>query len=90
MKLIPIFAALALTGCAGMKTTGQTTVAVKVPVAVSCQIPDVKKPVFAVSTLPVGADIFVQTKAMVAERLQRIAYENSLESIINASKEQPK
>jgi hypothetical protein len=57
---------------------------VDVPIPVPCHAPAVDRPVWATETLPTGAGIWEQVQALLAERQQRIAYEEKLEAAAKA------
>lgn len=78
---IAAVAALALAGCASTTPRVQE---VLVPVSVPCKaaIPD--RPALAVDSLPIGAGIWEQMKALRAERNQRQGYEKELEAAIQS------
>lgn len=78
---IAAVAALALAGCA---STAPRVKEVLVPVSVPCKaaIPD--RPSLAVDSLPIGAGIWEQMKALRAERNQRQGYEKELEAAIQS------
>lgn len=78
---IRCFLALAVaavaSGCAGTVPKE-----VNVPVAVRCEVDMPVPPAWATKTLKKDATIFDQAKAMLAERQQRIAYEDELRSAL--------
>lgn len=78
--LAAIFA-FSLAGCAAPWPVVQE---VKIPVPVPCKTPPIERPVFAVDTLPIGAEIWDQMRALRAERQQRIGYEIELEAAVSA------
>lgn len=55
---------------------------VLVPVPVPCKVDMPKAPAWAAQNLTAGADIFDQVKALLAERRQRVAYQQQLEAAI--------
>lgn len=56
---------------------------VKVPVPVYCEVEKPQRPKWAADGLAGDADIYDQTKALLAERKQRIGYETKLEAAID-------
>lgn len=72
---------IALSGCAALEPRVVTTT---VPVTIKCIETRVSKPVWATDTLPLHASLLDKVKALLAERLQRMAYENELEAQIQA------
>lgn len=72
--------AAALAGCATFSAPRVTEI--KVPVPVPCRAPDVPRPLFAVDSLPLGADVLQQMRALRAERQQRAGYEAELEAVL--------
>jgi hypothetical protein len=85
MKYIIALCLVSLAGCASTKKIAEP-VEVKVPVPVPCKVPDIQRPVFAVESLDVNADIWDMMSALRAERHQRRGYEMQLEASINACK----
>ena len=81
-----IFSAILLTGCATAPIT--QVIEAKIPIEIECQTPQIKKPNFAVENLNIGAEIWAQMNALRAERLQRQAYEQEIEAIVKACKNQ--
>ena len=73
-------AALILAGCASAPPIppAPQVQKVDVPVEVTCKVPNVTPPLFAVDSLAIGDGIYNQMKALRAERLQRIGYEKKL------------
>lgn len=86
MKRLTIAMCLVLAGCAGTvaEPPEPQLVRVEVPVQVPCKTERIQRPAFAVDSLPVGADIGEQMRALRAERLQRKGYELRLEAAIEA------
>lgn len=84
MKAMMIVLAIAaLAGCQSQQQTPAPeprVVEVQVPVAVPCKIAAVARPAFAVDSLPLGAEIDEQMRALRAERKQRQGYETRLEA----------
>lgn len=78
--------ALLLAGSAGQvaDVPEPVIVRVEVPVQVPCRIERVQRPAFAIDSLPFGALIAEQIRALRAERLQRKGYERRLEAAIVA------
>lgn len=82
MRLVILFALAAiLAGCAAIPGPVQE---VKVPVPVYCDPPEVARPLFAVDSLPIGASVWDQMKALRAERKQREGYEAELEAAVSS------
>lgn len=73
--------AFTLAACAA---PGPVVQEVKIPVPVPCKIPPIERPAFSVDTLPIGAGIWDQMRALRAERWQRIGYEVELEAAVQA------
>jgi len=86
MKGALIVLALALVGCAGQvaEPPEPQLVRVEVPVQIPCRTERVQRPVFAVDSLPIGASIAEQMRALRADRLQRKGYEKRLEAAVAA------
>lgn len=86
MKRLIAVLCLALAGCAGQvaEQPWPQVVRVEVPVQVPCRIERVHRPAFAVDSLPIGASIAEQMRALRAERLQRKGYEARLEAAVAA------
>lgn len=82
---IMILAAV-MTACAGSKTRDvpPPVRVVQTPVVVSCVYAMPIKPAYAVDALPIGSDVWQQMAALRAERLQRIGYEEELETSLQA------
>lgn len=72
-----------LCGCASVPPAPVAN-EVKIPVSEQCEAPVPQRPAFAVDALPIGADIYAQTKALRAERQQRKGYELKLETAVQA------
>ena len=79
-----LMSVLILGGCGAMQTAAVQPVEVKVPVSVPCKVAAPKRPDFAVDALHVGAGVWEQMKALRAERLQRMGYEQELEAAVGA------
>ncbi|WP_212630704.1 hypothetical protein [Pseudomonas sp. KB-10] len=86
MKRLAIGLCLVLVGCAGQvaEPPEPVVVRVEVPVQIPCRTERVKRAVFAVDVLPIGASIAEQMRALRAERLQRKGYEKRLEAAVEA------
>lgn len=86
MKRLIAVLCMALGGCAGQvaEQPEPQIVRVEVPVHIPCRIERVPRPAFAVDSLPIGASIAEQMRALRAERLQRKGYEARLEGAVAA------
>ncbi|WP_296276547.1 hypothetical protein [Pseudomonas sp. UBA7530] len=86
MRWLLVVPWLLLAGCAGQVTDPPEPVVVRVevPVQVPCRTERVQRPAFAVDSLPIGASIAEQMRALRAERLQRKGYEKRLEAAVAA------
>ena len=86
MKRLTVALSLVLTGCAGQvaEPPEPTVVRVEVPVQIPCRTERVRRPVFAVDVLPIGASIDEQMRALRADRRQRQGYEARLEAAVEA------
>ncbi len=73
-----------LAGCAGRQEAEPRTVRVEVPVAVPCRVPAVEVPVWATAGLRKGDDLQTKVRALLAERRQRIGYEEELQAALAA------
>lgn len=82
MKILALALAAMLAGCVTLPAPVVTTV--EIPVSEKCDAPVPSRPAFAVDALPLGADIFDQSKALRAERQQRKGYEIELEAAVQA------
>ncbi|MCG8907309.1 hypothetical protein [Pseudomonas sp. DP-17] len=85
MRVMLIGLALVLAGCQSQQQAPMPeprVVEVQVPVAVPCKFIPVSRPVFAVDSLPLGAAVDVQMRALRAERKQRQGYEMRLEAAL--------
>ncbi|QIE88027.1 hypothetical protein [Pseudomonas nitroreducens] len=85
MKTMLIGLALVLAGCQSQQQAPAPeprVVEVQVPVAVPCKTTPVARPAFAVDSLPLGAAIDEQMRALRAERKQRQGYEARLEAAV--------
>lgn len=76
-----------LSGCAALGAPA--VVEVKIPVVVPLTVPEIHRPAFAVEDLPIGADVWMQMRALRAERKQRMAYEAELEAVLDALRDRP-
>lgn len=86
MKGLLVVLGLLLAGCAGQvaEHPEPVTVTVKVPVQIPCRTERVQRPAFAVDSLPIGASIDEQMRALRADRQQRKGYEKRLEAAVAA------
>ena len=86
MKGLLIVLGLLLVGCAGHVADAPEPqmVRVEVPVQIPCKTVPVERPAFAVDSLPIGASIAEQMRALRAERLQRKGYEKRLVAAVEA------
>lgn len=85
MRIIVIGLVVALSGCQAHQQAPMPEprlVEVRIPVAVPCKFTPVSRPVFAVDSLPLGAAVDVQMRALRAERKQRQGYEMRLEAAL--------
>lgn len=86
MRKLIVSMAMLLVGCSARTETPPAVVEVKVPVLQKCDIRQPDAPAFAVASLPVGAPIDVQMRALRAERHQRQGYEILLRAEIDKCK----
>lgn len=86
MRLVAVMAAFLLVGCAGERDPDVKVVRVNVPVVQKCDIDIPVPPAYAVDSLPIGAPIDTQMRALRAERHQRIGYEVLLRAEIEKCK----
>lgn len=86
MKRLTVVLCLALAGCAAqvVEPPEPAVVRVEVPVQIPCRTERVRRPVFAVDVLPIGASIDEQMRALRADRHQRQGYEARLEAAVEA------
>lgn len=77
MKTLLLFGMLALAGCAS-KAPEIRSVRVEIPVQVPCKTKEVTVPAWAASGLKKSDPLEVKTRALLAERRQRIGYEREL------------
>ncbi|HBO4529601.1 TPA: hypothetical protein L4U56_003955 [Pseudomonas aeruginosa] len=82
--LMPVMVALA--GCAGHVEPEPRAVRVEVPVAVPCRVPSVEVPAWATAGLRKSDDLQTKVRALLAERRQRIGYEEELKAAVAACK----
>lgn len=75
--------AVLLAGCA-TPPAAPTVQRVEVPVTVRCKITAPQPPDWAVDHLQPGQPLAVQARALRAERLQRMGYEQELQAAIKA------
>lgn len=71
-------------GCAFMTKPAPAPIVIRVPAPVYCVAPDVTKPTPKLPALPATATIFDKVKAMLLELEERINYEFTLESTLDA------
>ncbi|RUT30886.1 hypothetical protein WG29040_23390 [Pseudomonas sp. PAMC 29040] len=76
-------AMLALAGCA-VQSPELRTVRVEIPVQVPCRTKNVEVPVFATDSLKKTDPLEAKVRALLAERLQRQAYEIKLLAAVTA------
>lgn len=81
MKKILLLCLLAA-GCGAVKPPA--TVRVEIPIPIPCKVVVPDPPVFAVDALPLNAGIWDMMNALRADRIQRRAYEKSLEAAVKA------
>lgn len=86
MKRLTVAMAMLLVGCSARTETPPAVVEVKVPVLQKCDIRQPDAPAFAVDSLPIGAPIDAQMRALRAERHQRQGYEILLRAEIDKCK----
>lgn len=84
MKRLLFIAAVALAGCAGRAEPEIRTVRVEVPVQVPCRAPEVAVPPWAAAGLRKTDSLEVKVRALLAERRQRVGYEQLLLAAISA------
>ncbi|HCH7696445.1 hypothetical protein QOZ33_20165 [Pseudomonas aeruginosa] len=78
MRVVLMLVMVTLAGCAGQVEPEPRTVRVEVPVAVQCRVPVVEVPAWATAGLKKSDDLQTKVRALLAERLQRIAFEAQL------------
>jgi hypothetical protein len=78
--ILIILSIIVLTGCATTQPPGINTVIqkVEVPVQTACKAAIPPTPAFNFDKLKLGDDIFVQTQALLADRLLHLGFENQL------------
>ncbi|HCR1546597.1 TPA: hypothetical protein ONA52_000357 [Pseudomonas aeruginosa] len=86
MKAVLMLVMVALAGCAGQVEPEPRTVRVEVPVEVPCRVPPVEVPAWATAGLIKSADLQTKVRALLAERRQRIGYEEELKAAVAACK----
>ncbi|WP_400518301.1 hypothetical protein [Pseudomonas aeruginosa] len=86
MRVVLMLVVVALAGCAGQVEPEPRTVRIDVPVAVPCRVPTVEVPAWATAGLRKGDDLQVKVRALLAERRQRIGYEEELKAAVAACK----
>ncbi|HBO4721962.1 hypothetical protein [Pseudomonas aeruginosa] len=86
MRVVLMLVMVALAGCAGRQEAEPRTVRVEVPVAVPCRVPTVEVPVWATAGLMKSDDLQTKVRALLAERRQRIGYEEELKAAVAACK----
>lgn len=79
-------AALLAAGCATPPATRPTvqTVEVRVPVPVPCAVAVPPPPAWATDGLPAEPGLLEAVRALLAERIQRRAYQAELEAVVRA------
>ncbi|TFF37442.1 hypothetical protein E3U47_17985 [Pseudomonas sp. RIT623] len=75
---------LLVAGCAARPAPEISYVRVEVPVQVSCRAPEVAVPPWAAAGLRKSDSLEVKVRALLAERRQRIGYENLLEAAVQS------
>ncbi|HCI2701463.1 TPA: hypothetical protein ONA53_004797 [Pseudomonas aeruginosa] len=86
MRMVLMLVVFALAGCAARQEAEPRTVRVEVPVAVPCRVPAVEVPVWATAGLMKSDDLQTKVRALLAERRQRIGYEEELKAAVTACK----
>lgn len=86
MRRVLIIGVLALAGCGGRVEPEVQYVRVEVPVQVPCRAPEVAVPPWAAAGLRKTDSLEVKTRALLAERRQRIGYEKQLQAAASACK----
>ncbi|HBP0197661.1 hypothetical protein [Pseudomonas aeruginosa] len=86
MRVVLMLVMVALAGCAGQVEPEPRTVRVEVPIEVPCRAPDIAEPEWATAGLRRDDDLQVKVRALLAERRQRIGYEEELKAAVAACK----
>lgn len=87
INLLAIVACAILASCAATPQpwpAAPEVTTVDMPIAVACKTPLPSKPVFAFDALGIGRDIYTQVATLLADRRQRLGYENELEAALSA------
>lgn len=84
MRRVLIMGALALAGCAGQVEPQVQYVRVEVPFQVPCRAPEVAVPPWAAAGLRKSDSLEVKVRALLAERRQRVGYQELLEAAASA------
>ena len=85
LRGVGVLAGIALlAACAGSVEPQPQYVRVEVPVQVPCRAPEIVAPAWATASLRRTDDLETKVRALLAERLQRIGYEEMLEAAVNA------
>lgn len=84
MRMLLVGLIVALAGCAGQVEPEPRAVRVEVPVAVPCRAPEVQEPAWATATLRPSDDLQAKVRALLAERRQRMGYEEQLRAAVEA------
>ncbi len=79
-----LLAVLLVAGCASKAPPLAQYVRVEVPVQVPCRAPEIVPPAWATASLRLTDDLETKVRALLAERLQRIGYEEMLEAAVSA------
>ncbi|MCF8572902.1 hypothetical protein ACPG8G_11710 [Pseudomonas aeruginosa] len=86
MRVVLMLVMVALAGCAGEVEPEPRTVRVEVPIEVPCHAPDIAEPAWATAGLRKSDDLQTKVRALLAERRQRIGYEEELKAAVAACK----
>ncbi|MFU2814292.1 hypothetical protein ACM7N9_10810 [Pseudomonas aeruginosa] len=86
MRVVLMLVMVALAGCAGQVEPEPRTVRVEVPIEEPCRAPDIAEPAWATAGLRRDDDLQVKVRALLAERRQRIGYEEELKAAVAACK----
>ncbi|MCP8465946.1 hypothetical protein NK553_18500 [Pseudomonas sp. ZM23] len=84
MRMLLVGLVGALAGCAGQVAPEPRTVRVEVPVVIPCRAPTVAVPSWATATLHPSDDLQTKVRALLAERRQRMGYEEQLRAAVAA------